>query len=272
MKHQPSDNSLASGHELKAPPLPTHGKASAKEASHRWHFTMPEWVTKSIRSKRNLRVLLRCSVACWAAYVIILPNASLRKMGTLCASSPFPIHRYRSPFIVHSFHYSRVYFCHPISLFSFSFSYVYIADIRLIFVHLHIDDDYYNAWNASRLGTRCGCHARSKCISGSGNSSSSICRRQRDVCCFRCLSVLIMILRFSTEYRQIQRSRTILYLPRPQLSTPVYSLMKGEYEQLSTGKNSTKAMPEHQQYMDASWEQQVLSWLCLELMLRLSYF
>ncbi|KAF8921505.1 hypothetical protein CPB85DRAFT_1210427 [Mucidula mucida] len=44
---------------------------------------MPEWVTKSIRSKRNLRVLLRCSVACWAAYVIILPNASLRKMGTL---------------------------------------------------------------------------------------------------------------------------------------------------------------------------------------------
>ncbi|GJE92380.1 fusaric acid resistance protein-like domain containing protein [Phanerochaete sordida] len=42
---------------------------------------LPAWVVTNLRSPRSRKVWLRCWVASFAAYVILLPNASLRELG-----------------------------------------------------------------------------------------------------------------------------------------------------------------------------------------------
>ncbi|KAH9050166.1 hypothetical protein EDB84DRAFT_1623276 [Lactarius hengduanensis] len=41
----------------------------------------PPWVATNIRSKQSRKMLLRCWLGSWAAFVIMLPNATLRTMG-----------------------------------------------------------------------------------------------------------------------------------------------------------------------------------------------
>jgi hypothetical protein len=44
----------------------------------------PPWVSTNIRSKQSRKLLLRCWLASWAAFVIMLPNTTLRTMGNAC--------------------------------------------------------------------------------------------------------------------------------------------------------------------------------------------
>ncbi|KAK0199602.1 hypothetical protein DFS33DRAFT_1267811 [Desarmillaria ectypa] len=84
VKVSPSTQSFASdGKEqqgtapvLPAPPL------KARPPPSLWSY-LPTWVSKNLRSKRSWKIMFRSCVACWAAYLIILPNASLRTLGTV---------------------------------------------------------------------------------------------------------------------------------------------------------------------------------------------
>ncbi|KAJ7595105.1 hypothetical protein C8J56DRAFT_1013068 [Mycena floridula] len=42
----------------------------------------PPWVSATLTNPRSLKTLLRCSLASWLAFVIILPNASLQRIGS----------------------------------------------------------------------------------------------------------------------------------------------------------------------------------------------
>ncbi|KAJ7463697.1 hypothetical protein FB451DRAFT_1352935 [Mycena latifolia] len=46
-----------------------------------WTF-LPEWVSGPLQSPRSWKVLLRCWIAVFASFVLLLPNASLRTVGT----------------------------------------------------------------------------------------------------------------------------------------------------------------------------------------------
>lgn len=46
----------------------------------------PTWVSTNIRSKQSRKLLLRCWLASWAAFVIMLPNTMLRTLGNACVS------------------------------------------------------------------------------------------------------------------------------------------------------------------------------------------
>ena len=100
---------------MSAPPLPAHEKGSPalngeKAGAHtadsdrqpslnapepaassrrplldRLH--LPTWVVTNLRSSRSRKVWLRCWVASFAAYIILLPNASLRELGNACVLS-----------------------------------------------------------------------------------------------------------------------------------------------------------------------------------------
>jgi len=48
------------------------------------HF--PSWVATNIRSTQSLKVLFRCWLACWVAFILILPNKTLKTMGNACVS------------------------------------------------------------------------------------------------------------------------------------------------------------------------------------------
>ncbi|KAJ7054138.1 hypothetical protein C8F01DRAFT_1164075 [Mycena amicta] len=45
-------------------------------------FSLPEWITRPLKSWRAWKVLLRSWIAVLAAFVVLLPNASLRTLGT----------------------------------------------------------------------------------------------------------------------------------------------------------------------------------------------
>lgn len=42
---------------------------------------LPTWAVTNLRSPRSRKIWLRCWIASWVAYVILLPNASLRELG-----------------------------------------------------------------------------------------------------------------------------------------------------------------------------------------------
>ncbi|EKM50877.1 uncharacterized protein PHACADRAFT_151282 [Phanerochaete carnosa HHB-10118-sp] len=44
---------------------------------------LPDWVITNLRSSRSRRVWLRCWTVSWVAYVILLPNASLKELGNV---------------------------------------------------------------------------------------------------------------------------------------------------------------------------------------------
>lgn len=45
---------------------------------------LPPWVTTNLLSSRSRKTWLRCWLASWVCYVIILPNASLKVLGNAC--------------------------------------------------------------------------------------------------------------------------------------------------------------------------------------------
>ncbi|KAI9465778.1 hypothetical protein BJY52DRAFT_1376562 [Lactarius psammicola] len=59
----------------------------------------PPWVATNIRSKQSRKILLRCWLGSWAAFVIMLPNASLKTMGNACVplSSTLRVDRLHHP-------------------------------------------------------------------------------------------------------------------------------------------------------------------------------
>ncbi len=42
---------------------------------------MPAWIVDNLKSARSLRILARCWVASWAAFVLMIPGPSLRVLG-----------------------------------------------------------------------------------------------------------------------------------------------------------------------------------------------
>ncbi|KAK0186249.1 hypothetical protein F5146DRAFT_1065188 [Armillaria mellea] len=83
VKVSPSTQSFASDRKQQhgaasvppVPPLKTRPPPTV------WSY-LPTWVSKNLRSKRSWKMMVRSCVACWAAYLIMLPNASLRTLGT----------------------------------------------------------------------------------------------------------------------------------------------------------------------------------------------
>ncbi|THH16060.1 hypothetical protein EW146_g4511 [Bondarzewia mesenterica] len=58
------------------------GTSSAAEAPKRdiWSF-LPSWVSSNLRSAKSWKLLFKCWLASWAAFILILPNKSLNAMG-----------------------------------------------------------------------------------------------------------------------------------------------------------------------------------------------
>ncbi|KAG7440200.1 uncharacterized protein BT62DRAFT_1012986 [Guyanagaster necrorhizus] len=86
VKISPSTQSFASDRKQQhdaspVPPVPPVPPLKARPPPSLWSY-LPTWVSKNLRSKRSLKILFRSCVACWLAYVIMLPNASLRTLGT----------------------------------------------------------------------------------------------------------------------------------------------------------------------------------------------
>lgn len=42
---------------------------------------LPPWMGNALRSKRQWKILVRCWVASWAAYILLMPDKSLRTLG-----------------------------------------------------------------------------------------------------------------------------------------------------------------------------------------------
>ncbi|TFK50476.1 hypothetical protein OE88DRAFT_1736022 [Heliocybe sulcata] len=45
------------------------------------NLQVPGWITQNVRSKRSLKLLFRCWLASWLAFVLLLPNKSLQTLG-----------------------------------------------------------------------------------------------------------------------------------------------------------------------------------------------
>ncbi|KAF7369614.1 hypothetical protein MVEN_00292200 [Mycena venus] len=72
-KTSPGDESMVQSHldNVAAPTTPTTSRSF-----------LPLWVSGPLKSPRAWKVLLRCWIAVFASFVILLPNASLRTVGT----------------------------------------------------------------------------------------------------------------------------------------------------------------------------------------------
>ncbi|KAK0471132.1 hypothetical protein IW261DRAFT_1513189 [Armillaria novae-zelandiae] len=83
VKVSPSTQSFASERKQQqdASPIPPVPLLKKRPPPTVWSY-LPTWVSKNLRSKRSWKMMVRSCVACWAAYVIMLPNASLRTLGT----------------------------------------------------------------------------------------------------------------------------------------------------------------------------------------------
>ena len=44
-------------------------------------FKLPPWIPANLKSRRSQKIWLRCWVASWVAFVILLPHASLNVLG-----------------------------------------------------------------------------------------------------------------------------------------------------------------------------------------------
>lgn len=43
--------------------------------------TLPQWIVAGLRSKQQWKALIRCWVATWAGFILILPENSLKTLG-----------------------------------------------------------------------------------------------------------------------------------------------------------------------------------------------
>uniref|UniRef100_A0A0W0FWJ3 ER transporter 6TM N-terminal domain-containing protein n=1 Tax=Moniliophthora roreri TaxID=221103 RepID=A0A0W0FWJ3_MONRR len=90
-----NSNSGASTHTENAPSdqrTPQYSMPSKEEkasnadtpasSTKKTRFQLPPWVLTNLKSPRSFKVFLRCWLASWVSFVIILPNPSLRALGT----------------------------------------------------------------------------------------------------------------------------------------------------------------------------------------------
>src|ERR1700722_17967165 len=71
---------------------PSNGEKSAQACAESKNAPptssrLPDWVLINLRSPRSLKLLLRCWMASWASYIIILPRRSLTELGARCVFS-----------------------------------------------------------------------------------------------------------------------------------------------------------------------------------------
>ncbi|KAI5117073.1 hypothetical protein M0805_007950 [Coniferiporia weirii] len=59
----------------------THTKSSSRFSYTAIIDALPPWVSANLRAKRSWKTLARCWLATWAAFVLILPDKSLRTLG-----------------------------------------------------------------------------------------------------------------------------------------------------------------------------------------------
>lgn len=55
--------------------------------------SLPIWVSKNLRSKRSMKLLIRCWLVSWAALILLLPHKSLNTLGNTYVGrflSPYP--------------------------------------------------------------------------------------------------------------------------------------------------------------------------------------
>jgi hypothetical protein len=45
---------------------------------------LPIWISKNLRSRRSWGVLLRCWIASWVCFLLLLPDRSLNVLGNTC--------------------------------------------------------------------------------------------------------------------------------------------------------------------------------------------
>jgi len=78
----PSPEAQRSPTSLQAASLPT----APPQPEKRFLDHFPSWIATNIRSTQSRKVLLRCWLACWVAFILILPNKTLKTMGNACVS------------------------------------------------------------------------------------------------------------------------------------------------------------------------------------------
>lgn len=68
-------------------------KSQTPTTSRSFASYIPPWVITNIKNTRSLKTLLRCWLAGWIGFVIILPNTSLNTLGASCVPYMFEYHR-----------------------------------------------------------------------------------------------------------------------------------------------------------------------------------
>jgi hypothetical protein len=63
--------------------------AAPSQLKKRFLDHLPPWVATNIRSKQSLRMLFRCWLASWAAFILLLPEKTLKTMGNAYVSCSF---------------------------------------------------------------------------------------------------------------------------------------------------------------------------------------
>jgi hypothetical protein len=81
-------------HPSEAPPSPNSSQvaslpATPSQPKKRFLDHFPPWVATNIRSKQSRKMLFRCWLGSWAAFVLILPEKTLMTMGNAYVSSSF---------------------------------------------------------------------------------------------------------------------------------------------------------------------------------------
>ncbi|KAF8831393.1 hypothetical protein HHX47_DHR1000519 [Lentinula edodes] len=77
MKQHPSTEKHLTGTEAAS-----SGVSEPQSKLHVFLATLPLWVSSNLTKPRSLKTLLRCWLASWVGFIIILPDASLNVLGT----------------------------------------------------------------------------------------------------------------------------------------------------------------------------------------------
>ena len=53
---------------------------------------LPTWISSNLRSRRSWQTFVRCWLATWVSFVLLLPDKSVQKMGFACVISFLVFH------------------------------------------------------------------------------------------------------------------------------------------------------------------------------------
>ena len=63
---------------------PGSGESPDRPISFSLLDKLPIWISKNLRSRRSWGVLLRCWIASWVCFLLLLPDRSLNVLGNTC--------------------------------------------------------------------------------------------------------------------------------------------------------------------------------------------